>query len=142
MKTLFLFASLLAAAGAGAACSSSSAPETSDADTETCPVYPQEPTCQNPKSPPSYKADVAPIIMSRCSPCHFPGGLAAAVYNFSLYDNVDNAGTAILNELAACSMPPIHGYPEFGIQPDTVPGISSAQVATLVEWIECGAPNN
>jgi hypothetical protein len=133
-----------------AACSSTAASPGEQGDaaadgSETCPIYPKDPSCTDPKSPPSYASDIAPIIQARCSPCHFPGGIAAgagAQYNFSVYANVDNAETAILNALAMCSMPPIHGYPAFGIAPNTVGAISTAQVDTFVDWFECGAPNN
>jgi hypothetical protein len=146
MRLLFGLLPLLALA----ACTSPAAsPEeeedaTSDAS-EACPVYPKNASCTDPKSPPSYASDIAPIIQARCSPCHLSGGVAVAAgaqYNFSVYANVDNAETAILNELATCSMPPIHGYPAFGIAPNTAPAISTEQVDTFVDWFECGAPNN
>jgi hypothetical protein len=146
VRLLFEILGLLALA----ACTSPAASPEQDEDaasdaSETCPVYPKDPTCADPKSPPSYASDIAPIIQARCSPCHFPGGIAAAAgaqYDFSVYANVDNAETAILNELATCNMPPIHGYPAFGIAPNTVLAISTVQVDTFVDWFECGAPNN
>jgi hypothetical protein len=142
----FVVSALLGLAGCSGA--SSLPQEESDAASdasEGCPVYPKDPTCTNPKSPPSYTSDISPVIQARCSPCHDPGGIAVAAapqYDFSVYANVDNAETAILNELATCSMPPIRGYSAFGIEAGTVPAISTEQVDTFVEWFECGAPDN
>jgi|SRR5580700_1434726 hypothetical protein len=146
MRPFFEILGLLALA----ACTSPAASPEQEDDaasdgSEACPVYPKNASCTDPKSPPSYASDIVPIIQARCSPCHLPGGIAAtagAQYDFSVYANVDNAETAILNELATCSMPPINGYPAFGIAPMTVPGISTEQVDTFVDWFECGAPNN
>jgi hypothetical protein len=138
MKTALLFVTLVTVAGA--ACSSASSPAPSE---ETCPVLPMTATCPNPKT--SYTNDVAPIIASACKPCHFPGGVAVSVspgYNFSTYANVDNLETGILNELSNCDMPPIHGLAEFGIAPDSVPGITTAQATTFADWFACGGPDN
>jgi hypothetical protein len=144
MKTLFLFACVTIAALA--ACSSSSPSDSGDASSiQSCPVVPTSSTCQDPQAPPSYAKDVAPVIKSVCAPCHYPGGVAVKAfpaYDFSVYDNVVNAGTAILNELALCNMPPIHGYSQFGIAPGSVPGISTADATTMAQWIHCGTPDN
>jgi hypothetical protein len=107
----------------------------------TCPPTPSL-TCQDPKSPPSYASDVVPILKERCSPCHFPGGIMAADYDFATYTGVVNAQTAIIGQLYACLMPPIHGNAMYGIAPGTVPGLTAEQLDTIIDWIECGAPNN
>jgi hypothetical protein len=92
-------------------------------------------------SPPSYASAVAPIIQERCSPCHFPGGIMSNV-DLSTYPNVVNAQSAIVGQLYSCAMPPVHGDPKYGIAPGTVPGLTTAQLNVLVDWLVCGAPDN
>jgi hypothetical protein len=130
-----------------AACSSGSAPEshdaTADAGTESgasCPSMPT--TCTDRKAPPSWAKDVDPTIKARCSPCHFPGGIYAQIYNFSTYGGVVDSTTPMLGKLIACEMPPVLGDAEYGIEAGTVPDLTAAQRSTIVEWIRCGAPNN
>jgi hypothetical protein len=146
MKTPTLLLLGVLAASAAAACSGGSdssdgGPETS---TSTCPPKPAL-TCTNPKSPPSYTKDVAPIVKVRCAPCHFAGGISDKIEDFSTLSGVANAGTAIINQLVgppACAMPPIYGNTLYDIPPGTVPGLTEAQEETIVQWIVCGEPNN
>jgi hypothetical protein len=143
MKTSLLFAALAMGALSAGACSSpnSTSPDAGadGSSSDSCPTLsPSSQKCQNPKAPPSYATDVAPIIKERCSPCHFPGGLSDKIVDLSSYANVSNAETAMLNELASCEMPPIHGNTEFGIEAGTVPGLSQAQLDTIVDWFYCG----
>jgi hypothetical protein len=141
MKTLLLFAALTLATAA--ACSSASDTSDGGGAPETCPPYsPSLLSCPKGTDPPSYKNDVAPIIKLRCSPCHFEGGISDMIYDLSTHDNVSNASTSMLNQFAACNMPPIHGNSLYGIAPGTVPGLTAAQLDTIVKWIGCGAPNN
>jgi hypothetical protein len=83
-----------------------------------------------------------PDDQERCSPCHFPGGVSAQIETLETYTDVVNAQTAIIAQLYACLMPPIHGNAMYGIAPDSVPGLTAEQVNTIVDWIECGAPDN
>jgi hypothetical protein len=99
-------------------------------------------TCQNHADPPSYASTIAPLIKTRCSPCHFPGGISSQIYDLSTYKGVQNAGTAIINELYDCKMPPVQGLPQYSIAPGSVPGITVEQASTLVDWIACGTPDN
>jgi hypothetical protein len=141
MKTILLFGSL--ALAAGVACSSPAPHDISDAaaDVATTCVHPSL-TCQDPNNPPSFASDVDPIIKERCSPCHFPGGIASQIYVFTTYSDVVNAETAIVNELYDCLMPPVNGNVTYGIAPGSVPGLTAEQASCIVDWIRCGTPDN
>jgi hypothetical protein len=141
MKTVLLFCFLAVAAGAG--CSSSSPHDVADAAADgAAPCVRPSLTCQDPSAPPSFASDVDPIIKVRCSPCHFPGGIASQVYVFTTYADIENAGTAIVNELYGCLMPPVDGNVAYGIAPGTVVGLTPEQASTIVDWIRCGTPDN
>jgi hypothetical protein len=141
MRTTLLLSALVSALvlGVTAACSGSS-DDNSDGGSGGCPPVPSL-QCASQSTAPTYSADVAPIIMDRCAPCHFAGGIADAIVDLSTYAGVDNASTSMLNELTECAMPPIHGDTQFGIAAGTVPGLTEEQLTTLVQWIECGMRN-
>ncbi|MGD0678356.1 MAG: hypothetical protein ABSC94_23345 [Polyangiaceae bacterium] len=94
--------------------------------------------CPNPV--PSYASTIAPIVMARCSPCHFPGGVEAAQFDFSVYANIANADTAVVNQIYSCMMPPTAGVPSLNIGP--APALTLDERADLLGWLVCGAPNN
>ena len=80
---------------------------------------------------PSYANDVAPLIMLRCSPCHFPGGIEDSVHDFSTYPHVFMQRSQILNMVHACAMPPADQ-----------PQLDMMQRFVLQSWLVCGAQNN
>jgi hypothetical protein len=140
-STLLLSVLALAAAVACGSPNGSSSDAGSDHINATCPPKPTL-TCTDPKSPPSYKNEVAAVVMERCSPCHFPGGISEKIEDLSTMAGVANAGTAIINQLVPCDMPPINGNTLYNIPPGTVPGLSAEQENTIIQWIVCGEPNN
>jgi|HubBroStandDraft_1064217.scaffolds.fasta_scaffold280726_2 hypothetical protein len=138
MKTMALFLALTLPLATG--CSSGSTPETPDASGDAAlPCLNLKNDCVHPV--PSYTTDIVPILQSRCAPCHFNGGIEAALYDFSTYAGVDNADIAIQAEIYACKMPPVDGIPEAGVKPGSPP-LTDAQRATLWNWLVCGAHNN
>jgi hypothetical protein len=95
---------------------------------------------------PSYSTDIVPILHARCSPCHFEGGIedfgGPGGLPLTSWASVDNADIAIQNQVARCLMPPIDGIHTKMIHVDAAAPLSSAQRATLLDWLACGAPNN
>jgi uncharacterized membrane protein len=98
-----------------------------------------EPTCPNdtptacPSPAPSYATDVAPILQSRCVPCHGPGGVEAA-RPFDTYANITRAAdnpNRMLTQIHACLMPPA-GQPP----------LTSAERKAILGWIVCMTPDN
>jgi hypothetical protein len=139
MKATALFLALALPLATG--CSSGSTPETLDAagDGAIPCLKDLKNDCMKPV--PGYETDIVPILQSRCSPCHFNGGIESAIYDFSTYAGVDNADIAIQGEIYACKMPPVDGIPEAGVKPGSPP-LTEAQRAALWNWLVCGAPNN
>jgi len=87
--------------------------------------------------PPTFSDDVARILQARCQTCHRPGEHAP----FSLltyrdaYEKKDDIRDAVKGRV----MPPWKPVPGFG---DFVESrrLSDGELATLVRWIEAGAP--
>jgi hypothetical protein len=80
-------------------------------------------------APPSW-ASVDSILVNRCSPCHFPGGVEGAVWNFSNFAHVHALSGSMLDNVLACAMPP----PDAG-------GLPPDERGTLIAWLSCGAPD-
>ncbi len=93
--------------------------------------------------PPSWSADVAPIVQEQCSECHQPGG--------SAFDLTDPAAAAAMAPAMAAAvesrrMPPWAAYDT----PDCTPTrgyvddrrLSEDEIATIVAWSEAGAPTD
>jgi hypothetical protein len=78
---------------------------------------------------PSYATEIQPIIREACLPCHSPGGPAG--FDESTYQDVSSQAANMLTMVVQGGMPPVNG-----------PQLTSAQRTALVDWLECGAPNN
>ena len=89
-------------------------------------------TCPSP--PPSYKADVQPIIEKHCYGCHGPGGVKVSSIDLASYAEVVKLRGDILVQTTSC--PPKMPRPDAG--PLTID-----ELTTFAEWLgECSAPNN
>ncbi len=86
------------------------------------------PACPSPA--PSYAADIAPLIMRRCTPCHYPGGVAAmGNHDLSDYPRVFAQKRDVLTQFYACKMPPADaGAP------------TADERKAMLGWLVCGAP--
>ena len=87
--------------------------------------------CSSPM--PSYSDSVERLLQTRCSPCHFPGGLADGNFDFSSYENVFAVRTPVLAEITGCAMPPATS---------SSGPLTTTERATLLAWLACDAPNN
>lgn len=93
-------------------------------------------TCPNdvpdacPAVPPSYAADVAPLLHDRCGACHTVDGLAT-IYPYDTYMQVKSQRLGILSQLHSCLMPPAD-------QPQP----TAAERQTIFSWLVCGAKDN
>jgi uncharacterized membrane protein len=130
LRTLLASAAFSAAlSGVLAACSASTG------DGSSCTKATLPAACPTP--PPSFSADVQPIIEQYCYGCHAQGGVEVSQYDFSKMAIVRDNRDVIATELSVCSttssgMPP----PDAG-QP------SVAQRETVIAWATvCGAPDN
>jgi hypothetical protein len=85
----------------------------------------------------SYAKDVAPILEAKCVACHEDGGIGPFAMNN--YAMVKGFSPMIREVIRTDRMPPYHADPHVGKFSDDQ-RLSSAQVKTLVHWIEEGSP--
>ncbi len=86
---------------------------------------------------PTFTKDVAPILYSRCLECHRPG--EAAPMPFRSYQEVRPWAKAIKQQVAQRIMPPWHADPAVNHFSNSR-RLSDAEVATVVKWVDEGAP--
>lgn len=87
------------------------------------------PSCPS-SGAPGYRTTVAPLIASTCLSCHAPGGEQSS-RSFDTYTKLHTQRSPALNQIHACTMPPVDG-----------PRLSDADRTTLMTWFVCGAPDN
>jgi hypothetical protein len=109
---------VVGAACALAACSSPAA---------SCPR--EIPPCPSP--PPSFVAEVNPIIQSVCVTCHGPGGIESA-RPYITYEDMASYGPfqTMYQQVLVCLMPQA---PQM---------LTVAQRQKLLEWFACGEPDD
>jgi hypothetical protein len=86
------------------------------------------PPCPSP--PPSYTQDIVPVVKFECVGCHYPNNSITRT-SYTTYQGVYSDRGSILNEIYACNMPPA-----------PYPPLTTDQRTMLLQWLECGAPNN
>ncbi len=88
-------------------------------------------------SAPTFTRDVAPILQTKCQECHRPGQIAPM--SFLNYEAVRPYAKSIREQVTKRVMPPWPAAPgERAFANDR--SLSDAQIATLVEWVDAGAP--
>lgn len=85
----------------------------------------------------SYSKDVAPILEAKCVGCHQPGSIGP--FNMTSYEMVKGFSPMIREVIRTDRMPPWNVDPHVGKFADDK-SLSSAQIKTIVHWIEAGAP--
>src|SRR5262245_52380490 len=85
----------------------------------------------------TFAKDVAPIVWSRCAPCHRPGAIGP--FSLVTYDEVRRRVSAIDTVVAARLMPPWKPLPGKGDFADAR-RLSDAELRVLRQWIVDGAP--
>ena len=86
---------------------------------------------------PTFSKDVAPILYSRCLECHRPG--EAGPMAFRSYQEVRPWAKAIKQQVAQRIMPPWHADPAVNHFSNSR-RLSDEEVATVVKWVDAGAP--
>lgn len=76
-----------------------------------------------------YAATIAPLISSKCMPCHAPGGEGGR--ELDTYATVSGVKSTVLTQVYGCRMPPAGATP-----------LTEAEREELLGWLVCGAPNN
>lgn len=85
----------------------------------------------------SYSETIAPMLIDKCMSCHRAGGIAP--WAMSDYSKVRGFAPMMREVLRTQRMPPWNADPHFGSFIGDR-SLTTAQVQTLVHWIEAGAP--
>ena len=88
---------------------------------------------------PTFTKDVAPILNRSCVVCHRPGSIAPM--SLMTYEDTRPWARAIKLRISNREMPPWYIERNIGIQKfKDDPSLSDAEIATVVKWIDGGAP--
>ncbi len=85
----------------------------------------------------SYAGTIVPILAQNCVDCHRPQGIGP--WAMTSYEMVRGFAPMMREVLRTGRMPPWHADPHVGQWQNDV-GLSNEERATLVRWIEAGAP--
>jgi mono/diheme cytochrome c family protein len=85
----------------------------------------------------TFSRDVAPIFQRSCQRCHRPG--TAAPMSLLDYESSRPWAKAIAKKVASREMPPWHIDRTIG-EYDPDPSLSDGEIATVVAWVNAGAP--
>jgi len=92
-----------------------------------------------PARQPTFTKDVAPILQRSCQNCHRPGSIAPM--SLLTYEDARPWARSMKNRVSQRQMPPWHVDPTIGIRKfKDDPSLSDAEVATIVGWVDAGAP--
>jgi mono/diheme cytochrome c family protein len=88
---------------------------------------------------PTFAKDVAPIFYKSCVVCHRPDSIAPM--SLITYEDARPWARSIKTKISARDMPPWFIERNVGIQKfKDDPSLSDEQVATIVKWVDSGAP--
>ena len=86
---------------------------------------------------PTFAKDVAPIFYSKCVECHRPTMFAPM--SLVKYDDARPWAKSIRNRVSARTMPPWGADPAHGVFKND-PRLSDKEIATILAWVDAGAP--
>ena len=88
---------------------------------------------------PTFSKDVAPIFQAKCQSCHEPGSIAPM--SLATFKDARPWARSIKTRVESRQMPPWHIDRSVGVQHfKNDMALSDALVATLVWWVDQGAP--
>ena len=88
--------------------------------------------------PPTFAADVAPILYENCVTCHRAGEMAPM--SLVTYEEARPWGRSIKNKVLSGEMPPWHADPSVGTFRNER-RLTDAERETIVQWVDAGAPS-
>jgi hypothetical protein len=87
----------------------------------------------------TYASHIAPLLQRKCQMCHQPGSIAPM--SLLTYDDAKQYLDIIKERVQAREMPPWHIDKTVGIQQfKNDRSLTDAEIATIVRWIDAGAP--
>ncbi len=88
---------------------------------------------------PTFSKDIAPIFQAHCQSCHHQDSIAPMA--LMTYKDAKPWASAIKSKVATRTMPPWYIDKNVGVQKfKDDPSLSDAQIATIVNWADHGAP--
>src|SRR5207244_9870245 len=88
---------------------------------------------------PTFAKDIAPILQEKCEECHRKG--TAAPMSLATYQETRPWAKAIRERVVTRNMPPWHIDKTVGIQHfQNDRSLTDDQIATIVRWVDTGAP--
>jgi len=89
--------------------------------------------------PATFAKDVAPILQQKCVQCHRPGEMAPM--SLRTYKEARPWARSIKNKVSNREMPPWFIDKSIGLQQFKNDGsLSDAEIATIINWVDAGAP--
>src|SRR2546428_12739623 len=87
----------------------------------------------------TFARDVAPILQRSCQNCHHAGAIAPM--SLVTYEEARPWARSIKQKVTAREMPPWYIDRHIGITKfKDDPSLSDAEIATIVKWVDSGAP--
>ena len=86
---------------------------------------------------PTFTKDIAPIFQEKCESCHRPESIAPM--SLRTYEEARPWARSIKTRVSTRQMPPWHIDRSIGEYLED-PSLSDAEIATIVTWIDVGAP--
>ena len=86
---------------------------------------------------PTFNAEVGQLLLDNCSSCHRPNQIAPM--SLLSYTDVRPWARAIKSKIVSREMPPWFADPQFGEFANDS-SLSDDQIATIVAWVDAGAP--
>jgi hypothetical protein len=91
------------------------------------------------QAPVTFNKDIAPIFQRACQNCHRPGSIAPM--SLLTYSDARPWARSIKQKVATRVMPPWHIDRNVGVGKfKDDPSLSDAEIATIVNWVDQGAP--
>jgi len=87
---------------------------------------------------PTFNTDIAPLVFSRCAPCHRSGG--PAPFDLLSYGAVRRHATQIVEATRARLMPPWKADPAFGGPFVDQHPLTDEEIGRIARWVDAGAP--
>jgi hypothetical protein len=99
----------------------------------------QQPARTDSRGQVTFAKDVAPILQNHCQECHRPGAIAPM--SLLTYEDVRPWARSIKTKVSDRLMPPWYIDRRIGIRKfKEDPSLSDEQIATIVKWVDSGAP--
>jgi len=88
-------------------------------------------------APPTFNADVAPILFEKCATCHRPGG--GGPMSLTSFAEVRPWARSMKARITKREMPPWSADPRFGHFSNDI-SLSDKQIETITKWVDAGMP--